>query len=310
MLIGPVTAAICLQVSGPGAVYGVAAVGLLTVGLLVLAVNPRRGATSFVPDRVKGAWEGFRELRRRPGARVLLGFVAGQTVVIGALDVLTVVLAMGVLSMGPSGPGVLSAAVGIGGLVGAAATVVLIGRDRLSGPFLVGVVGVGLPIAFVAAIPSVAAALVLLAVSGVGKSFLDVTARTLLQRSVDDDVLAYLDNPPVPTTPRLRVLEPPACHPLKVSSQRIAGVCLGGNDTTVLNLGHVAALAEVNHWVAGVSLGRNRSTIPLSPCVQSQDKMKRSGNCKRFVCPVSRADNIGTWQVTEGTWFRRVAGRV
>jgi hypothetical protein len=85
---------------------------------------------------------------------------------------------------------VLSAAVGIGGLVGAAATVVLIGRERLSGPFLLGVVGVGIPIACVAASPGVAVALVLLAVSGIGKSFLDVTARTLLQRSVDDDVLA------------------------------------------------------------------------------------------------------------------------
>jgi MFS family permease len=66
----------------------------------------------------------------------------------------------------------------------------LIGRDRLSWPFLLGVICVGLPIAGVALIPSVAVAFFLLAISGVGKSFLDVTARTLLQRSVDDDVLA------------------------------------------------------------------------------------------------------------------------
>jgi MFS family permease len=190
LLVGPVIAAICLQASGPGAVYAIASIGLLAAALLTSALRAPTAATAFVEHRWTDALEGFRELRRRRGARVLLGFVAGQTAVIGALDVLVVVLALGMLSMGPAGPGVLSAAVGIGGLVGAAATVILIGRERLSRPFLFGVIAVGLPIACVAVIPNVAVALVLLAVSGVGKSFLDVTARTLLQRSVDDDVLA------------------------------------------------------------------------------------------------------------------------
>jgi MFS family permease len=190
LLVGPVIAAICLQASGPGAVYAIAAVGLLAAAFFASALRAPTAVPALVEHRWTDALEGFRELRRRPGARVLLGFVAGQTAVIGALDVLVVVLALGMLSMGPAGPGLLSAAVGIGGLAGAAATVLLIGRERLSQPFLFGVVAVGLPIACVAVVPNVALALVLLAVSGVGKSFLDVTARTLLQRSVDDDVLA------------------------------------------------------------------------------------------------------------------------
>jgi len=95
-----------------------------------------------------------------------------------------------VLSMGPSGPGVLSAAVGIGGLLGAAATVTLIGRDRLAPAFFLGVVVIGVPIALIAFATGPAVAVVLLGVAGVGKSFFDVTSRTLLQRSVDDDVLA------------------------------------------------------------------------------------------------------------------------
>jgi MFS family permease len=190
LLVGPVIAAICLQASGPAAVYAIAAAGLLAAAGLASTLRAPTAAPAFVEHRWTDALDGFRELRRRPGPRVLLGFVAGQTAVIGALDVLVVVLALGMLSMGPAGPGVLSAAVGIGGLVGAAATVILIGRERLSRPFLFGVVAVGLPIACVAVVPDVGVALVLLAVSGVGKSFLDVTARTLLQRSVDDDVLA------------------------------------------------------------------------------------------------------------------------
>jgi MFS family permease len=137
-----------------------------------------------------GALEGFREIRRRPGARLLLGFVTGQTAVIGALDVLTVILAYGVLSMGPAGPGVLSAAVGVGGLLGAAAAMTLIGRSRLAPAFVLGVVVVGVPIALVALAQGPLTAILLLGVAGVGKSFFDVTARTLLQRTVDDDVLA------------------------------------------------------------------------------------------------------------------------
>ena len=189
IFIGPLLAGVLIAIDGPKLVFAVAAILMLAVGMLVLAVHARTRMTEH-HVAVGDALEGFRELRRRPGARLLLGFVAGQTVVIGALDVLTVVLAYGVLSMGPSGPGVLSAAVGVGGLVGAAATVTLIGRERLAPAFFVGVMVIGLPIALVAFTTGPAAALILLGVAGIGKSFFDVTSRTLLQRSVDDDVLA------------------------------------------------------------------------------------------------------------------------
>ncbi|MEX0983867.1 MAG: MFS transporter [Actinomycetota bacterium] len=190
IFVGPLFAGLLLAVSGPALVYGVASGGLLVVGIMMLAVHARaRIAVEHTP-RVGGALEGFRELRRRPGARLLLGFVAGQTIVIGALDVLTVVLAFGVLAMGPAGPGVLAAAVGVGGLLGAAATVTLIGRERLASAFTLGVIGIGVPIALVAFVSGPVVAIVLLGAAGIGKSFFDVTARTLLQRSVDDDVLA------------------------------------------------------------------------------------------------------------------------
>ncbi|MEP6757723.1 MAG: MFS transporter [Actinomycetota bacterium] len=189
VFIGPLLAGVLIAADGPRLVFGVMAFMMIAVGLLVLAVHARARMTEH-HGAVGDALEGFRELKRRPGARLLLGFVAGQTVVIGALDVLTVVLAYGVLSMGPSGPGVLSAAVGVGGLIGAAATVTLIGRERLAPAFFLGVFVIGVPIALVAFTSGSTAALILLGVAGIGKSFFDVTSRTLLQRSVDDDVLA------------------------------------------------------------------------------------------------------------------------
>ena len=190
IFIGPLLAGVMIALRGPWLVFAVMAVALSAMGLAVLAVHARSRLVTSSASSTGGALEGFRELRRRPGARLLLGFVTGQTAVIGALDVLTVILAYGVLSMGPAGPGVLSAAVGVGGLVGAAAAMTLIGRSRLAPAFVLGVVVIGVPIALVALAQGPVTAVLLLGVAGIGKSFFDVTARTLLQRTVDDDVLA------------------------------------------------------------------------------------------------------------------------
>jgi MFS family permease len=190
IFIGPLLAGVMIALEGPWLVFAVMAVALTVMGLAVLAVQARSRLITSSSASTGGALEGFRELRRRPGARLLLGFVTGQTAVIGALDVLTVILAYGVLAMGPAGPGVLSAAVGVGGLLGAAGAMTLIGRSRLAPAFVLGVVVVGVPIALVALAEGPLTAIVLLGVAGIGKSFFDVTARTLLQRTVDDDVLA------------------------------------------------------------------------------------------------------------------------
>ncbi|HJX06431.1 MAG TPA: MFS transporter [Actinomycetota bacterium] len=189
VFIGPLVAGVMIALRGPWLVFAVMAVSLTLMGIAVLAVHARTRLVTTT-SATGGALEGFRELRRRPGARLLLGFVTGQTAVIGALDVLTVILAYGVLSMGPAGPGVLSAAVGVGGLLGAAAAMTLIGRSRLAPAFVLGVVVIGVPIALVALAQGPLTAILLLGIAGIGKSFFDVTARTLLQRTVDDDVLA------------------------------------------------------------------------------------------------------------------------
>jgi MFS family permease len=189
IFIGPLLAGVMIALEGPWLVFAVMAVALSVMGLALLAVHARSHLVTQ-GSSAGGALAGFRELRRRPGARLLLGFVTGQTAVIGALDVLVVILAYGVLSMGPAGPGVLSAAVGVGGLLGAAAAMTLIGKARLAPAFLLGVIAIGVPIALIAFATGPATALLLLGIAGIGKTFFDVTARTLLQRTVDDDVLA------------------------------------------------------------------------------------------------------------------------
>jgi len=84
----------------------------------------------------------------------------------------------------------LAASVGVGALTGALATVVLIGRARLTTYIEVAVGVMAGALAAVAIVEALGPIILLLAAVGAARSFFDVAARTLLQRSVPDAVLA------------------------------------------------------------------------------------------------------------------------
>jgi len=96
-----------------------------------------------------------------------------------------------VLRVGESATGILAAAMGVGGLLGAAASVTLVGRRRLTTPMQIGLAVCGGALAavglFAAGLPGAVGFLV---ACGAGRTFFDVAARTLLQRSVPDEMLA------------------------------------------------------------------------------------------------------------------------
>jgi hypothetical protein len=130
------------------------------------------------------------ELRARPHGMLLLGYVGVAYLLVGMADVLAVVLAFEILALGPAVPGALISAIGFGGVAGAGASILLAGRRRL-GPALAGALLVaGVPFALAGLTNQLLWSLLLLAAAGAGKSFLEVAARTLLQRSVNEDVLA------------------------------------------------------------------------------------------------------------------------
>jgi hypothetical protein len=124
----------------------------------------------------------------RPNTRALLAFPAGVAAIEGAIDLLVVVLAVQILAIGPGAAGYLSAAFGAGGLLGAGAAVLLVGR-RLAQPLvaaaLVGAVALGA----LALASTVLVAVVLLVIVGATRSVQSVAAQTLLQRSTPLDVI-------------------------------------------------------------------------------------------------------------------------
>src|SRR5205085_2485109 len=108
--------------------------------------------------------QGFREIVAVPGAATLVGSIVAQTFVRGCLNVLIVVAAFDVLDGRAADVGYLTAAVGLGGLVGAVVGASL--RRRLSRAFALSLVFWGLPIAALAAARQVPVAMLLLAVVG------------------------------------------------------------------------------------------------------------------------------------------------
>jgi hypothetical protein len=120
---------------------------------------------------------------------VVVGLYAAQTMLAGALGVLVVVTALDLLKRGDSGVGLLNAASGVGGIVGALIAFALIGRKRLASDFGIGIVLWGAPLAAIGIWPNTAVALTALAVLGLGNTLVDVAGLTLLQRTAPPEVI-------------------------------------------------------------------------------------------------------------------------
>jgi hypothetical protein len=188
VLGAPALAGLLLGVGGAGTVFAVMAGAVLASALLVAPVAgpPAPGGGDVVADTV----DGMRTVARDPGPRALVWLLGIEALAIGALDVLYVVLAVGVLDDDGSYAGYLNAAFGAGGVVGIAATVALVGRSRLAPPLLLSLGLWSVALGLVAAAPSFAVGFLLLAVAGIGRTLLDVAGRTLLQRIARPDALA------------------------------------------------------------------------------------------------------------------------
>lgn len=191
---GPALGGILLALTGTEVVFAATAGTFLWSALLVARIDARDSAAEEPGARrqriAEEALAGFRTIAGDPRLRLLVGLFSAQTLVAGALNVLIVVAALELLDLGAAGPGYLNSAVGVGGLVGAALALALVGRRRLAGDFGAGLVLWGLPLVAVGLWPDPAVALAVLAVVGVGNTLVDVSALTLLQRAVPGDVLA------------------------------------------------------------------------------------------------------------------------
>ena len=188
---GPAIGGVLLAATSVEVVFGAAAVAFLLSAFLISRVRvdeqPERGEAAG--GVFKEFTAGFAMLARERGLRVLVLLLSAQTLVAGALNVLIVVTALRLLDLGNEGVGFLNSAVGIGGLIGALVSAALIGR-RLTQNFLLGIMLWGIPIALIGLVPEPGPTVLFLGLVGLGNTLVDVSAFTLLQRAVPDEVLA------------------------------------------------------------------------------------------------------------------------
>jgi MFS family permease len=191
-LVGPLIAGLLVSVADAGLVFALGS-GVLLLAALVLVRVRVEGRVELLAGAEAGAGRavaaGFRTIMHAPRARLLIGMIVAQTFIRGCLNVLIVVAAFDVLDAGAEAVGYMTAAIGVGGLVGAIGAMALGGR-RLAVVFGLALVFWGVPIVLMGPLPELVVAVVLLAVVGAANSVEDVAVFTLLQRLVPDHVLA------------------------------------------------------------------------------------------------------------------------
>ena len=192
--VGPAIGGFLLAATNGETVFALNAVSFVWSALLVIGIRTVEPVASQEPSerekpRGDGALAGFRTVRKSRDVKLLVTLYAGQTLVAGALGVFVVVTALELLSGSAKTVGTLEAAIGAGGLLGGGVAVALAGRRRLAADLALGLALFGAPFLAIAAWPRLAPAIIGLAILGIGNSLVDISAITLLQRIVPDEVL-------------------------------------------------------------------------------------------------------------------------
>ncbi len=229
-------AGVLISLGGVGGVFAVCAgLGLLAALLVAgLRVAPL-AAEPGTQESTAGMGGGLRLAVRQPRLRLMLALLAADAVVTGALDLLVVILALAVLGRAPGWAGYLQFAFGVGALLAAAVSAVLVGR-RLGGPILAAALVFSGALAAVAFGLGLAGTVALLAVAGAGHSLLAVAARTLLQRSVPPHLIGRI----------FGVLEGLMMAGLALGALLVPALAhLGGSKLAVLGVAAVLPVAAV-----------------------------------------------------------------
>jgi predicted MFS family arabinose efflux permease len=193
VLVGPAVAGLAIAAFGMQvAVLISAVICFLAVPFLVGLRTP--GATPRAA-RVSARHELATSMRYLKRDRLVAGLLSVGLVAyvfLGTLQVYITEYSIDQLGLGDSGPALMLAVLGAGGLIGGVATAKLAKRTRLIPTLAVSLATLGLVSIGLAAWVNVATALVLMAVAGAAVAFNTVAATTIAQRSIDRDVLGQV----------------------------------------------------------------------------------------------------------------------
>lgn len=197
-LLGPLVSTGLMLIGGPGAVllgFGVA----LVVASLLQFVDHAAGRssrraivqTSSLRDVVISP---FQQLKERGGPLALIGLIMFQYGMVGALDILFVVIALDTLALDEAASSLLTTAFGAGAVGAVVLSAVAHRLNRLALALSLGLLVCGLIVGVLAVILSGSSAsitplLIGMPLLGAARFVVVVVSRALLQRSADDDTV-------------------------------------------------------------------------------------------------------------------------
>jgi MFS family permease len=193
-VVGALLGGLAIAALDAEAAFGIIALPYALAALLVVGIA--RDAVPRHRERLEGArmrdeaLAGFSTVVREPQLRPLVGVLTASKLVEGAVDTMTVLVALELLDMTEAGVGFLNAAWGVGGIAGMVVALGMLHRGTLAAGLAVGCLLIGLPLIALAGLPTVAAAAVALLVLGVGYALVEIAGETLAQRLASDEVLA------------------------------------------------------------------------------------------------------------------------
>ena len=189
-------------------------------------------ARRFVAESVAG----FRTIAANHDLRLITLLLTAQTVVAGASVVYEVTIAIDLLGLGESGVGVLSATLGIGGLVGGFVALLLATRGHMAANFGVGVLLWSAPLLLIVVWPTLGATVAAMVLIGAANSIVDINAYTIVQRVAPPEVMGRVFG--------------------ALESMLTAGMALGALAMPVLieTVGLRAGLAVIGTTVAALAL--------------------------------------------------------
>lgn len=189
-LVGPALAAVIMTSVGSWLVFGVMSALVAGSAAAVWRLPARHVVADEDPESFVA---GVRAIGRAPGPRVMVLAVAAFYVVIGAMDVLAVVVAVELLHKSEAYGGYVTTAVGLGCVVAGSISLALIGRRWIAPWMLVAAAGSAIALVIVSLLGSrVLASLLVLVAFGAAEATYELTALMLLQRVSRLDLIGHV----------------------------------------------------------------------------------------------------------------------
>ena len=203
MIVGPAITALLIGPSGSAGVLVFFAASATGSCFLVPRSGPAAAAVASAPGEeheqeqdgptiMQSLGQTLRVVRRNASLVVLLIGAFAHFVVLGALDVLYLVLAISLLHSGQPGVGYLNAAFGAGSVLSVLLTARLVGRPRFAPPMIIAAVLWGIAFVLLAAAHAMLTAILLLATAAVMSTVIEVCGRSLLQRVAPAELQASI----------------------------------------------------------------------------------------------------------------------